>query len=105
MRIHWLRLAARNLREQAESITRDNGPAAGKRHVTMVYEAVDRLARRPGLGRPGRILGTRELVISATRLVIPYRVREDRVEILRVFHGAQRRPEASQGNGSNGRGR
>ena len=103
MRIHWLRLAARNLREQAESITRDN-PAAAKRHVTRVYEAVDRLARHLGLGRPGRILGTRELVISGTRLVMPYRVREDRVEILRVFHGVQRRPECAQGNGSNGRG-
>ena len=104
MKIEWLGLALRDLLGQAEYIAQDN-PATAKRLVTRVCEAVDRLARRPGLGRPGRILGTRELVISGTPLVIPYRVREDRVEILRVFHDAQRRPEASQGKGSNGRGR
>lgn len=103
MKIEWLELALRDLLDQAEYIARDD-PDAAERLVTRVYEAVDRLAHHPGLGRPGRIFGTRELVVSGTRLVIPYRVREGRIEILRVFHGAQRRPDVKS-NGSNGRAR
>ena len=104
MKIIWLGLALRDLRDQAEYIAEDD-PDAAERLVTRVYEAVDRLAHHPGLGRPGRIPGTRELVVSGTRLVIPYRVRAHQVEILRVFHGAQRQPESVESNGSNGRAR
>jgi toxin ParE1/3/4 len=45
-------------------------------------------------GRPGRKRGTRELVISRTPLVVVYRIRPkmQRIEILRVLHGAQRWP-------------
>ncbi len=44
------------------------------------------------MGRPGRVLGTRELVVSETPYVIPYRVRQDRLELLAVFHGRQKWP-------------
>jgi plasmid stabilization system protein ParE len=44
------------------------------------------------MGRPGRISGTRELVITGTPFVAVYRVRADAVEILRFLHGAQRFP-------------
>src|SRR5437868_4762505 len=55
--------------------------------------AVDRLAQMPNLGRPGRVPGTRELVVPGTRYVIPYRVRAERLEIIAVFHGRQRWPK------------
>jgi len=38
------------------------------------------------LGRPGRVLGTRELVVPDTSYIIPYRVRGNTLEVLRVFH-------------------
>lgn len=102
MKIEWLGLALRDLLDQAEYIAQDD-PDAAKRLVTRVYEAVDRLSHHPGIGGSGRIPGTRELVVSGTRLVIPYRVRENRLEILRVFHGSQRPPESVESDGSNGR--
>jgi len=57
-----------------------------------IQEAVARLAEYPAMGRSGRVPGTRELVVVGTPYIIPYRVRGDRVEILRVFHAARKWP-------------
>jgi len=51
------------------------------------------LKKNPALGRAGRVAGTRELVVAGTPYVVPYRVRGEAVEILRVFHAARRWPE------------
>ena len=42
------------------------------------------------MGRPGRVLGTRELVIGGLPYIIPYRVRDNYVDILRVLHTSRR---------------
>ena len=44
-------------------------------------------------GLPGRVDGTRELVIDRTPYIAAYRVAGVTVQILRVLHGAQRWPE------------
>jgi plasmid stabilization system protein ParE len=58
-----------------------------------ILNAVDLLQTHPEIGRPGRLVGTRELVIPDTPFVIPYRIRQERLELLAVFHGRQRGPE------------
>jgi toxin ParE1/3/4 len=92
VRVRWLRRALRNLDEEAEYIARDNPQAAG-RIVERIATGVDRLGNHPASGRIGRVPGTRELVITGTPYIIPYRVRGDTVEILRVFHAARKWPE------------
>ena len=92
MRVRWLRTALRNLDEEASFIAADDSVAA-RLVVERVLEAVAQLADQPGLGRPGRVHGTRELVVSKTRYIVPYRVRGDTVEILRVFHTSRQLPE------------
>ena len=92
MRVRWLRTALRNLDEEASFIAVDDSVAA-RLVVERVLEVVAQLAEQPGLGRPGRVHGTRELVVSKTRYIVPYRVRGDTVEILRVFHTSRRLPE------------
>ena len=92
MRVRWLKRALKNLDEEAEYIARDN-PQAAARIVERIATSVDRLAAHPASGRPGRVAGTRELVISGTVYLVPYRVRDDTVEILRVFHSARKWPE------------
>ncbi len=57
---------------------------------------VNRLTTAPSLGRPGRISGTRELVIRGTPYVVPYRIKGPDIEILRVYHGARRWPDRFQ---------
>ena len=91
MRVRWLKVALANLDAEAEYIAQDN-LAAGRRVVRRILRAVDLLKENPAMGRAGRVAGTRELIVAETPY-IPYRVRGDAVEILRVFHAARKWPE------------
>ncbi|MBZ5614475.1 MAG: type II toxin-antitoxin system RelE/ParE family toxin [Acidobacteriia bacterium] len=91
MRVNWLRAARANLIAVSEYISRDN-PDAAARTVAAIVRAVEALEHFLALGRPGRISGTRELVVSGTPYIVPYRVRGDAVELLRIFHGARKWP-------------
>jgi toxin ParE1/3/4 len=90
--IKWLRTALRNLDEEASYIAADD-PTAARVVVRRITEAVGLLATQPAMGRPGRVAGTRELPVPKTRYLIPYRVRNGVVEILRVFHTSRRPPK------------
>ena len=91
MRVRWLRGALRTLDEEATHIAADD-PLAAKRVVERALAAVANLAEQPGLGRQGRVPGTRELVVPRTHYIVPYRVRGEVVEVLRVFHTSRRQP-------------
>ena len=45
------------------------------------------------IGRPGRVEGTRELVVAGTPYIVPYRVKAEIVQIITVLHSAQRWPD------------
>ena len=92
MRIRWLRTAVRNLDDEATHIAADD-PDAARLALRRAFEAVQQLREHPGASRPGRVPGTRELIIRNTRYVLPYRVRGETIEILRVFHTSRRAPE------------
>lgn len=91
MQVRWLDRALRNLQEEADYIAQDD-PRAAAQMVILIEDAVAMLADHPGLGRTGRVPGTRELVVADTPYLVPYRVRGQRVDILRVFHGRRRWP-------------
>lgn len=90
MKIRWLVIASSDLEHLYQYIAQDNLDAANS-EVAKVMEAAGNLTKMSGLGRPGRVPDTRELVIS--QYIIAYRVREGQVEILRVLHQAQRWPD------------
>ena len=90
-RVRWLRGALRNLDQGAGYIAQDNPKAAAKL-VCHLRDSALLPGGQPNLGRPGRIPGTRELVLSNIPYILPYRVRNDTVEILRVFHTARQWP-------------
>lgn len=92
MKVLWLREALRNLDSEAIYIAEDD-PEAGRRTIRRIRQAVARLKSHPEIGRAGRVPGTRELVVSGTPYIIPYRVRKQCVEVLRVFHRARRWPK------------
>lgn len=88
----WSPRAIAHLADLRAYIARESPGAAGR--VAMALPAaVERLAELPNLGRPGRVSGTRELVVPGTPYVIPYRLRGGRLEIIAVFHGRQRWPK------------
>ena len=91
MKTRWVRLALIDLDEAAAFISQDN-PEAAKRAVKRVRDAARLLSDQPNAGRPGRVHGTRELVIADTPFILPYRVVRNTVQILRVLHGARRWP-------------
>jgi toxin ParE1/3/4 len=63
------------------------------RHVAKrILDSIDLLKSQPDMGRPGRVLGTRELVIPDTPYIIPYRVQRGRLELIAIFHGRQKWP-------------
>ena len=92
MTIVWSPRAIEHLAHLRAYIARDN-PKAANRIASALLEAVERLAEPPGLGRPGRVAGTRELVVPGTPYLIPYRLRGDRLEVIAVFHGRQKWPK------------
>jgi addiction module RelE/StbE family toxin len=91
-KVRWLRAALKNLDAEAEYISRFDFQAATA-IVKRIRDAVRHLEVHPAIGRPGRVPETRELVISGTPYIIPYRIKGKQVEILRVFHASRRWPE------------
>jgi toxin ParE1/3/4 len=89
----WIARALRDLASLREHISRER-PAAAERQVELILTAVERLTRFPHSGRPGRRAGTRELIISRTPYLVPYRIRGELIEVLAVLHGRQRWPDA-----------
>ena len=92
MRVKWLRRALLNLDHEANYIAQDN-PRAAAEFVLHLRDSALMPGEQPNLGRPGRIPGTRELVVANLPYILPYRVRSDTVEILRVFHTSRKWPE------------
>jgi toxin ParE1/3/4 len=78
--------------DDVEAYIAQDNPEAAIRMVLKIIRSVEQLADSPGLGRPGRIPGTRELVVSGTPFLVPYRVRGEFIEILAVLHGAMKWP-------------
>jgi toxin ParE1/3/4 len=87
MQVVWTAKALRDLAVLRSYISQDKPPAA-ERQVELILAAVTGLARFPHSGRPGRRAGTRELVVGQTPYLVPYRVRGDLVEVLRVLQRA-----------------
>jgi addiction module RelE/StbE family toxin len=67
---------------------------AASRQVRLIEKAVSNLKKLPQLGRAGRCAGTRELVVPKTPYVIVYRLKNKKIEILRVIHERQQWPDS-----------
>ncbi len=66
------------------------GDALSERLRERLRKLIQALATMPNMGKAGRVFGTRELVtpkIGKTPYTVVYRVREDRLEILRILPG------------------
>jgi toxin ParE1/3/4 len=70
-----------------------DSPRAAVSVDERIQACVENLKRFPEMGRPGRIEGTRELVVSRTPYIAAYRIAGDAVRVLRLLHGAQQWPD------------
>ena len=87
----WLKRALNDRDAQLDYIAEDN-PLAAVDQGDRIEDQVDQLLQHPQMGRPGRKQGTRELVISRTPLIVVYRIKGRRIELLRLLHGSQKWP-------------
>ena len=89
-RLQWRPLSLADRDAIMEYIARDNPTAAVD--LDLQFEAKAENARqRPTLYRPGRMKGTREIVVRPNYVMV-YRVTGDLVEMLRVLRAAQQWP-------------
>ena len=88
MKIIWTELALSDLDQAREYIAATN-PKAATEVIDRIDSSLEALLVFPKMGRPGRVLGTRELVIPKTPFILPYRIQPQQIEILAVIHGAR----------------
>ncbi|WP_394754121.1 type II toxin-antitoxin system RelE/ParE family toxin [Crenothrix sp.] len=92
MKIVWTEPARQDLRNIFKYIAEEN-PKAARILLGKIKERAAVLQDNPLIGRAGHIDGTRELVVTGTQYILPYRVKDDRIQILAVFHGARKWPD------------
>jgi len=90
MQIRWTPDATGDL-ERIAGYLKEHHPSYAESTVRELNAAVQSLQTFPRLGRVGREEGTRELVFGRLPYVAVYRVKDDAIEVLRVWHGAQNR--------------
>lgn len=88
--LEWKAPAIADLTAIVDYIADDN-PDAALALMDEIQDKVARLALHPKHCRPGRVPGTRELIVRPGYIVI-YAETPIRVTILRILHAAQRWP-------------
>ena len=91
MRVRWTSDAADDLERISDYIAEDR-PETARLIALDIIRSVDALDAFPKRGPPGRVEGTRELVLAALPFIAVYEVLADEVQVLRILHGAQEWP-------------
>lgn len=92
MIISWLDDAIFDLKSLRQYIALEN-PIAANHVFQRIKNMVKLLSSQPEIGRYGRIPNTRELIVPNTPYIIPYRVKNNTIEIIRILHSAMEWPE------------
>lgn len=92
MKLRYTTRAKADLGEIFDYVAQDN-PRAAARIIAKIRNNLTSLATNPSLGRPGRVDGTRELVIAHFPYVAAYRLLENEIQILAIIHGARLWPD------------
>lgn len=90
MRVRWAPSAAADLWSISEYLKRHH-PQFVDTTVRRIYETLEGLKKFPNRGRHGEEPGTREILFPPTPYIAVYRVRNNYIEVLHIFHGAQDR--------------
>jgi addiction module RelE/StbE family toxin len=88
MKVRWTTEALQHLHEAYDYIQLDK-PSAAARMAVLIETATQHLGLFPAMGRPSKRPATRELAIAGTPFILVYRVKNDVLEILALYHSAQ----------------
>ena len=92
MKLRYTPRAKLDLAEIHDYIAQEN-PQAARRVILLIRKAAETLPQNPQIGRPGRIVGTRELTVGRFPFMISYCVDSEEIQILAVVHTARLWPE------------
>ncbi|MEM9220057.1 MAG: type II toxin-antitoxin system RelE/ParE family toxin [Cyanobacteria bacterium P01_F01_bin.150] len=92
MKIKWTKQAIADLNHAYDYIA-ETAPDTAQQIIERIDKSLQSLQQFPEMGRMGRVNQTRELVIPRTPFILPYRIRQNRIEILAVLHGSRRWPD------------
>jgi toxin ParE1/3/4 len=87
VKIRWLEDSIKDLIALRQYIAQEN-PTAARRVAKRIMQSVNLLLDQPGIGKAGRVPNSRELVVPGTPFLVPYRIKNNTIEILRVLHSA-----------------
>jgi toxin ParE1/3/4 len=90
MRIRWTPAAAEDMQRICDYL-KEHNPSYRDRTMRKLYETIRGLKQWPERGRPGPEDGTREILFLPMPYVAVYRVKEQTIEVLRIYHAAQDR--------------
>jgi toxin ParE1/3/4 len=90
MRIRWTPAAADDLQHIFDYLT-EHDPLLARSTIISIRDAILSLKKFPNRGRRGLVEGTRELLHDRLPYILAYRVREETIQILHIWHPAQDR--------------
>lgn len=88
--VEWSTPASKDFLAIIEYIS-DQNPQAAQRLKDEVQQRITQLPNHPKLYKPGRVEGTREIVVLPNYLVV-YRETGMTISILRILHAARQWP-------------
>jgi toxin ParE1/3/4 len=92
MRIRWTRKELGNLDAAVKYIAADS-PGNAREVAQKILDSILLLSGQPGMVRPGRIAGTRELMIPGLPCIVPYAEYNGEIGILRIVHTSMKWPD------------
>ena len=93
MKLVWSPEAIDDLIHIQHYIAKDDPGSANKVVLTIMTLLNTQLPEFPHCGREGRVTGTLELVVPGLPYIILYRVLQNTIEIIRVYHSSRRWPD------------
>jgi toxin ParE1/3/4 len=95
MKIRWTESASENWEQAFDFIAQENSGAA-LRIAEKILDLTEMLVVHPHAGRPGRVSGTRELVVPRSPFLLVYGVdvTAEIIWIYAVYHGRRRWPKS-----------
>ena len=91
MKIEWTQKATKGLDEIVDPILEEN-PQAAVGVLDRIEQMVEHLLEHPGMGRPGRVKNTRELIIPELPWILPYLTAADTITIPGGIHAVMHWP-------------
>lgn len=90
--MRWATPALIDFEQIGDYISKESTNRAASRVLGLIEDCSATLIDHPEIGRVGRVPGTRELVVARLPYVVAYRVVENELQILAVFHGSRKWP-------------